>query len=121
MSLVLGLGASTRADLAELDALIGQTLAAHGLDREDVTLVASLDARRTALTPLCDLYGWQLVTHPAAELAAQQVQAPRRQTAHAVGTPSVAEAAARLHGKLLVGKTSSAHATVAVSQRYHGA
>jgi cobalamin biosynthesis protein CbiG len=116
VTLVLGLGASTRADLAELDALIGETLAAHGLDREDVTLVASLDARRTVLAPLCDRYGWQLVTHAAADLAAQEVQVPSDRAQRAVGTPSVAEAAARLHGELLVGKTSSAHATLAVAR-----
>jgi cobalt-precorrin 5A hydrolase/precorrin-3B C17-methyltransferase len=115
MSLVLGVGATSTATTAEIDLLISTTLAQQGLSLTDVRAVATVDRRREALAPLCASHGWELVTHTADELAQVGVSgSPRVQ--QAVGTPSVAEAAALLHGELLVGKTAGATATVAVAR-----
>ena len=116
MKLVLGIGASAGADLGEIEALIARALAAQGLSPVDVRLVASLDSKRQALAALCERHGWALVTHPAERLRQQVVPNPSTRAQHVVGTWSVAEAAAQLHGDLLVTKTTSAHATVAVAR-----
>ncbi|WP_078843483.1 cobalamin biosynthesis protein [Streptomyces albus] len=65
--------------------------------------------------------GVPLVTYPAAELAAVAVPHPSRTVLGATGTPSVAEAAALLAAgpgaELLVPKSASPRATVAVAHR----
>ncbi|WP_231558065.1 Rv2231c family pyridoxal phosphate-dependent protein CobC, partial [Modestobacter caceresii] len=69
--------------------------------------------------------GWPLTGHPADALAAVPVPAPSVRVAAAVGTASVAEAAALLEGgRLVVGKTVHGRVTVAVAVdpdlRHHG-
>jgi cobalamin biosynthesis protein CbiG len=61
--------------------------------------------------------GWTLVGHPATDLARVPVPTPSAQVAEAIGTGSVAEAAALLHGgTLTVPKTVHGRVTVAVSR-----
>ena len=61
--------------------------------------------------------GWLLTGYPAAELATVAVPTPSARVATAVGTPSVAEAAALLGGgTLLVGRTVHGRVTVAVAR-----
>ncbi len=117
-SLVLGIGASRGVSVEELDELITSTLAQHGLSARSVTTVATVDAKadEDAINVLCDRTGWTLVTHPADLLARTDVPNPSQHPLDAVGTPSVAEAAALQHGDLVVHKTKSAMATVAVSR-----
>ena len=115
MSLVLGVGARESTTHREIDLLITGTLARQGLSLSDVRAVATLDSKRDALAPLCASHGWDLMTHTAEELAEVPTE-PNARVEAAVGTPSVAEAAARLHGQLIVGKTASAGATVAVAR-----
>jgi cobalt-precorrin 5A hydrolase/precorrin-3B C17-methyltransferase len=117
-SLVLGIGASRGVSLEELDELVTSTLAAHGLSARSVSLVATVDAKadEDAINQMCDATGWTLVTHPAEVLATADVPNPSQHPQDAVGTPSVAEAAAMQHGDLIVEKTKSAMATVAVAR-----
>ncbi|WP_220036150.1 Rv2231c family pyridoxal phosphate-dependent protein CobC, partial [Modestobacter versicolor] len=68
---------------------------------------------------------WPLVTHDADQLATVPVPAPSAAVSAAVGTPSVAEAAALVGGgQLVVGKTVHGRVTVAVAAdvdlRHHG-
>lgn len=117
-SLVLGIGASRGVSIEELDELVTTTLTQQGLSPRSVSLVATVDAKgdEAAILEMCHRTGWSLVTHDAAALAEVDVPNPSRHPLEAVGTPSVAEAAAMLHGDLVVPKTKSAMATVAVSR-----
>jgi cobalt-precorrin 5A hydrolase/precorrin-3B C17-methyltransferase len=117
-SLVLGIGASRGVKVEELQELVTTTLAAHGLSSLSVAQVATVDAKADegGILGLCAKTGWPLVTHPADVLAATEVPNPSEHPLEAVGTPSVAEAAALQHGELVVEKAKSPMATVAVSR-----
>ena len=117
-SLVLGIGASRGVKVEELEELVVTTLAAHGLSTLSVAHVATVDAKADegGIVGLCNKTGWPLVTHPAAVLAATEVPNPSQHPLDAVGTPSVAEAAALQHGDLVVEKTKSPMATLAVAR-----
>ena len=80
--------------------------------------LATLDTRagEPGLRAAAARRGWPLTGHPAAALAAVPVPAPSARVAAAVGTASVAEAAALLGGgELVVGKTAHGRVTVAVA------
>jgi cobalt-precorrin 5A hydrolase/precorrin-3B C17-methyltransferase len=117
-SLVLGIGASRGVTAEELDDLVTRTLAEQGLSARSVSFVATVDAKadEEGILEMCARTGWTLVTHPAEVLAATEVPNPSQHPLDAVGTPSVAEAAALQHGDLVVAKTKSAMATLAVSR-----
>jgi cobalt-precorrin 5A hydrolase/precorrin-3B C17-methyltransferase len=117
-SLVLGIGASSGVSVEELDELVTTVLEQQGLSARSVSFVATVDAKANepGILDMCARTGWSLVTHPAADLAVVEVPNPSQHPLDAVGTPSVAEAAAMLHGDLVVEKTKSAMATVAVSR-----
>ncbi len=119
-SLVLGLGASRGVGADELEALVDRALADAGLSAESVCAAGTVDAKadEAGLLALCARRGWPLTTFPAAALAEVDVPNPSPHPQAAVGTPSVAEAAALLLGdELVVPKTRSAMGTVAVARR----
>jgi len=147
-SLVVGVGASTGVTADEVGQLIDETLAAAGLSRLSVRWLATADikAREPGLLEVAAKRGWQIVPVPAAQLAAVPVPTPSEVVRAAVGTPSVAEAAALLvaaggadgdcpgapggggpgrdwaaelpgQATLVVTKRASARATVAVARR----
>ncbi|WP_441249738.1 Rv2231c family pyridoxal phosphate-dependent protein CobC [Kitasatospora sp. McL0602] len=117
---VIGVGARRGAPAGELLALVDAALASAGLTRHDVLRLATLDTKTTepALLATADALGVPLVGHPAALLAAVAVPHPSSAALTAVGTPSVAEAAALADGggALLVPKLASARATVAIAR-----
>ncbi len=83
-----------------------------------VARLATLDARAAepGVLAAAAARGWPLTGHPAAELAAVDVPSPSARVAAAVGTPSVAEAAALLGGdRLVVPKAAHGRVTVAVA------
>jgi cobalt-precorrin 5A hydrolase / precorrin-3B C17-methyltransferase len=135
-SLVVGAGASTGVTAAEAGQLIDETLAAAGLSPRSVRWLATADikANEPGLLSAARQRGWQVVTVPAAELARVPVPTPSEIVRAAVGTPSVAEAAALLvaeggrepghpqlggtgGARLIVTKRASARATAAVARR----
>ncbi|MCW2623171.1 MAG: Precorrin methylase [Frankiales bacterium] len=119
-SLVLGIGASRGVGEQELADLVDRTLADAGLSTSSVGVVGTVDAKaeEAGLLALCATRGWELTTFDAAALAAVTVPNPSRHPQEALGTPSVAEAAALLLGDdLVVEKHKSAMATVAVARR----
>lgn len=119
-SLVLGIGSSRGVGEAELEDLVMRTLAGAGLSAASVCGVATVDAKadEAGLLALCAHRGWDLTTYPAAALAVVDVPNPSAHPLAAVGTSSVAEAAAvLLGGELVVEKATSAMATVAVARR----
>ncbi len=97
-SLVVGLGASRGVPAAEVGALIDQALASAALSPRSVRAAATADlkADEEGLLAAVRDRGWPLVTFPAARLATVPVPHPSETVRAAVGTPSVAEAAALL-------------------------
>ncbi len=120
-SLVLGIGASRGVAADEVEQLVDRTLADAGLSAGSVAAAATVDAKadEAGLVQMCRRRGWRLATYNAAQLAEVDVPNPSDEPAKVLGTPSVAEAAALLHssGVLVVAKTKSAMATVAVARR----
>ncbi|GAA2191404.1 precorrin-3B C(17)-methyltransferase [Micromonospora lupini] len=124
-SLVAGVGASRGVPAAEVTELLHRVLAEAGLDPASLRCLASADVKadEVGILSTADALGVPLVTWPATRLAAVDVPHPSEVVRAAVGTPSVAEAAALLgpdgrpdDATLLVGKTATAMATVAVAR-----
>jgi cobalt-precorrin 5A hydrolase/precorrin-3B C17-methyltransferase len=119
-SLIVGAGASRGVPTAEIGQLIDDTLADLGLSPRSVRYLATADVKADehGLLAAAAQRGWRVVTFPAERLAAVEVPNPSEVVRRAVGTPSVAEAAALIHpgSTLLAAKRASAHATVAVAR-----
>ncbi|HEY2287873.1 MAG TPA: cobalamin biosynthesis protein, partial [Streptosporangiaceae bacterium] len=119
-SLRVGVGASRGAPRAEIGQLIDDVLAELGVSHNSVRHIATVDAKadEPGLLAAAAERGWPVVTFPASRLAAVPVPHPSEVVRRAVGTPSVAEAAALLApgSELLAAKRASAHATVAVAR-----
>ncbi|MEU4153946.1 precorrin-3B C(17)-methyltransferase [Streptomyces sp. NPDC026659] len=123
-SLVVGVGASRGAPVEEVLELIESTLSEAGLSVRSVAQLATVDAKseEPGLVGAAERLGVPLIAYPAEELASVAVPNPSDAPLAAVGTPSVAEAAALLGGgELLVPKRKSAGspamATCAVVRR----
>jgi cobalt-precorrin 5A hydrolase len=111
---VVGVGARPGVSAAEVLAAVDAVLPAGA----GAVRLATLDARAAepGLVAAAATRGWPLTGHPAAALTAVPVPSPSPRVAAAVGTPSVAEAAALLGGgTLVVGRTVVGRVTVAVS------
>jgi len=120
-SLVLGLGASRGVSADELEELVDQALRDAGLSVGSVCAAGTADAKadERGILELCARRGWPLTTYPSEDLARVDVPNPSAHPQAAVGTPSVAEAAALLLGdELVVEKTKSPMGTVAVARRH---
>ncbi len=110
-SLVVGVGASKGVPVAEVLCLIEGTLRDAGLPPDAVAMLATVDAKagELGLVQAAERLGVPLVTYSAEELATVQVPNPSDAPLAALGTPSVAEAAALVGGgELLVPKRKSA-------------
>ncbi len=94
--LALGVGARADTPAADLAAAVAGALAAGGFPATDVGVLATVDRRAALLRPLATRHGWRLAAFRPADLAAVAVPHPSARTRDAVGTPSVAEAAALL-------------------------
>jgi len=123
-TLVVGVGASKGAPVAEVLGLVEDALRGAGLSPASVAELATVDAKAAepGLVEAAARLGVPLVTYPAGELARVAVPNPSEAPLAAVGTPSVAEAAALVRGgELLVPKRKSAArpamATCAVVRR----
>jgi cobalt-precorrin 5A hydrolase/precorrin-3B C17-methyltransferase len=124
-SLIIGAGASRGAPGAEIGKLIDDTLVEAGVSPRSVRNIATADlkADEPGLQAAASERGWPVVTFPARRLAEVPVPNPSEVVRRAVGTPSVAEAAALVAAELagpaatlVAAKRTSAHATVAVSR-----
>ncbi|WP_432157619.1 precorrin-3B C(17)-methyltransferase [Streptomyces sp. bgisy153] len=123
-TLVVGVGASRGAPVTEVLDLIEGTLREAGLSPRSVAELATVDAKseEPGIVGAAARLGVPVVTYPAEKLAAVEVPNPSAAPLAAVGTPSVAEAAALAGGgELLVPKRKSAArpamATCAVVRR----
>ncbi|MFJ1871635.1 precorrin-3B C(17)-methyltransferase [Streptomyces chartreusis] len=126
-SLVVGVGASRGAPADEVLGLVESALRDAGLSPASLAELATVDAKadEPGILEAAERLGVPLVTHSADELAVVEVPNPSDAPLAAVGTPSVAEAAALVGGgELLVPKRKSertdgrpAMATCAVVRR----
>jgi cobalt-precorrin 5A hydrolase/precorrin-3B C17-methyltransferase len=123
-TLVVGVGASKGAPVEEVLGLVGDALREAGLSLASVAELATVDAKAAepGIVEAARRLGVPLVTYSAEELAGVDVPNPSDAPLAAVGTPSVAEAAALVGGgELLVPKRKSAAspamATCAVVRR----
>jgi cobalt-precorrin 5A hydrolase / precorrin-3B C17-methyltransferase len=123
-SLVVGVGASKGAPAEEVLGLVETALRDAGLTARSVAELATVDAKaeEPGIVAAAGRLGVPLVTYSAEELAGVEVPNPSDAPLAAVGTPSVAEAAALVRGgELLVPKRKSAGspamATCAVVRR----
>ncbi|MET9512590.1 precorrin-3B C(17)-methyltransferase [Streptomyces flavidovirens] len=109
-SLVVGVGASKGASVEEVFGLVEETLADAGLSARSVAALATVDAKadEAGIVAAAARLGVPLRTYAAEELARIDVPNPSGAPLAAVGTPSVAEAAALVGGgELLVPKRKS--------------
>lgn len=118
-TLAVGLGCERGTSVAEVRALIRTTLEAHNLSTKSVAIYASIDLKEdeAALSTLDN------VVYFSAEQLKQQytrIATPSSHVEDAVGTPSVAEAAALAaagdEATLIVPKTKSKRATIAIAE-----
>ncbi|MFK4149020.1 precorrin-3B C(17)-methyltransferase [Streptomyces sp. NPDC004065] len=112
-SLVVGVGASRGVTAEEVLDLVGDALRDAGLSARCVARLATVDAKagEPGLVEAAGRLGVPLVTYSARELAGVAVPNPSKAPLAAVGTPSVAEAAALAGGgELLVPKRKSRRA-----------
>jgi cobalt-precorrin 5A hydrolase/precorrin-3B C17-methyltransferase len=123
-SLVVGVGSSKGAPVDEVLGLVHEALRDAGLSAKSVAELATVDAKagEPGILGAAERLGVTVVTYSAEELAAVDVPNPSDAPLAAVGTPSVAEAAALVRGgELLVPKRKStaqpAMATCAVVRR----
>ncbi|MEU6489715.1 precorrin-3B C(17)-methyltransferase [Streptomyces sp. NPDC046984] len=123
-TLVVGVGASKGSPVEEILELIEGALREAGLCAGSLAELATVDAKadEPGIVEAARRLGVPLVTYPAAVLAEVDVPNPSDAPLAAVGTPSVAEAAALVRGgELLVPKQKSAArpatATCAVVRR----
>lgn len=94
----VGLGCDRGTPLATVVQALDAALAQAGLAREQVRVLASIEAKRdeVAFIELAAQGGWPLRFFSAAELAAVPVPNPSETVLRYMGTPSVSEAAALL-------------------------
>jgi len=110
-SLTVGVGASRGVTAYEVLRLVDAALAGAGLHPACVARVATVDAKadEPGIVAAARQRGWQVVAYPARRLALVDVPNPSAAPLAAVGTPSVAEAAALAEGgELLVPKRTVA-------------
>jgi cobalt-precorrin 5A hydrolase / precorrin-3B C17-methyltransferase len=122
-SLVVGVGASRGVTAGEVLDAVDRALAAADLSPASVARLASVDAKadEPGILEAARRRGWPVHFHPAAELAKIEVPNPSAVVLTEVGTPSVAEAAARYDGPnrplatLIVPKTKSVPGAISPS------
>ncbi|WP_411084353.1 Rv2231c family pyridoxal phosphate-dependent protein CobC [Streptomyces sp. cmx-18-6] len=120
-NLVVGVGARRGAPLDEVFGLIEETLRSAGLRTADVVELATVEAKadEPGIVGAAARLGVPVRAHPAAALAAVRVPNPSGAPAAAVGTASVAEAAALIDAdELVVEKSVAPGATCAVARRF---
>lgn len=118
-SLVAGMGCNRDTPVEALRELLEATFADAGLAIGSLATIASVDAKadEPGLIDLAAQLGVPFRTYPAAELAEQDAPNPSDAVEAAVGTASVAEAAALSSGAdLLVPKQRTSQATCAIGR-----
>jgi histidinol-phosphate aminotransferase len=117
-AVVVGLGCRPGVGRDEILGLIAAALAEAGLPANAIAQLSTVDSRAAEPGVLAAAQGLgiALVTYPAEQLDVVEVPHPSPMVRHAVGTASVAEAAALAGGgEIIVPKRKSELATVAIA------
>jgi cobalt-precorrin 5A hydrolase/precorrin-3B C17-methyltransferase len=118
-TLAVGAGCERGADPNELRELITETLAVHGLSPLAVACHASIDLKEDE-PAIAGLDNVRFFTADQLNALSSQLKSPSDIVAREVGTPGVAEAAARAAAgpgaELIVAKTKSQRATCAIAR-----
>ncbi len=115
----VGIGCERGTDPAEIKELLDETLATHNIARQSIFQYASLDLKEDepAITQFENTY---FFTAEQLKAESHRIASPSKIVEDEVGTPSVAEAAALAlvgpNGKLIITKTKSKRATIAIAQ-----
>ena len=119
-SLVVGIGSRRGVDVAELDALLQDTFATHGLVVRSIRCIATADLKRdeAAINLLAERLGVPVLHYDANALNATPGPSGASQSQRLLGIVAVAEPAALLAsgGNIIVPKVRSAAATLAVGR-----
>lgn len=119
----VGVGCRRGTDAARIEEKVEQALAAHGILRESVERVASIDlkAEEAGIRTLADKYGVPFVTYSAQELkAARGTFSDSAFVESVTGVDNVCERSASLaagNGRLIQKKTAADGVTVALAVR----
>ncbi len=120
-TVVVGVGLAQRATADDVRTALERALAEAHLEPAAVAALATIDRRR--LHPALLAQGLPLVGFSAAQLTTVRVPHPSSVVAEAVGTPSVAEAAALLlagdGAELAYPKRANGPVTIALARRSH--
>jgi cobalt-precorrin 5A hydrolase / precorrin-3B C17-methyltransferase len=118
LTLAVGIGCERGTDPREVEALLEETLTRHNIARDAIARFGSIDLKEDE--PAINQF--QATYFSSDELKAQsgRITSPSARVEAEVGTPSVAEAAALAlagpDGKLIVAKTRSKRATIAIAE-----
>lgn len=119
-TLVVGVGSARGVSAAAVAETLRRVETEHGFDLRAVRAVASVDLKADEKGILVAIAPFELHTYPADVLAAVEVPNPSEVVRAAVGTASVAEAAALHHAgagaELVVEKITGDNVTVAVAR-----
>lgn len=119
-SLVVGIGSRRGVDVAELDALLRDTFAAHRLAIESIRCIATAELKRdeTGINMLAERLGVPVLHYDADALNATPGPSGASESQRLLGIVGVAEPAALLAsgGEIVVPKVRSAAATLAVAR-----
>jgi cobalt-precorrin 5A hydrolase/precorrin-3B C17-methyltransferase len=117
--LAVGIGCERGTDPAEVKSLLGETLARHNIAEQSIFQFASIDLKEDepAVNQFDNAYYF---TAEQLKRETARLANPSAIVEEEVGTPSVAEAAALAlvgpRGKLLIPKTKSKRATIAIAE-----
>ncbi len=117
----VGIGCNSGTARDEIESLVRDTFSMHGLDQRLIGGIASINAKRgeQGLIEAARALFCPLIFFSKEELSKVDVPNPSFAPKKAVGSPSVAEAAALLatqgSGKLIVEKKKSGNCTIAIS------
>ena len=117
--LAVGIGCERGTDPTEVKQLLDHTLAQHNIAEQSIFQYASIDLKEDE--PAITQFGNNFYfTAEQLKAESHRITTPSKIVEEEVGTPSVAEAAALAlvgpNGKLIVAKTKSKHATLAIAQ-----
>lgn len=118
-SLAIGVGCSRGASSGEILELIDSSLLRAGLSGGSVAHLATIDLKfdEAGLLEAAEQRGWPVHFYSSAELSTVGVPNPSSTVQEAVGTPSVAEAAALMQGgELILQKRKSGKVTAAIGR-----
>lgn len=120
-SLVLGMGCNRGTSLAEVEAVIDETLVELQLSKKSVKALCTIDLKKdeSCFLAITEKYGWEFITYTPAELNEMPLPNPSETVFKFTGAYGVSEPAAMRYAKttdLLLQKKKSGNVTISVAR-----